>query len=551
MLIITAQNFIGAIQQIQPKRLPDGFGVEARNMRLGFGDLRPYGAASVCYTIGGATTQRNTLYRLGRATPSDTQYWLSWIEDVDVVRSLLASDPTERIYYTGQAEPRVTDNILALAGEPYPTAYRTLGVPAPLSAMIAALNTAGTGPNETRIYLDTFVTDRGEESAPNPATARIVVAGASSVNLSSLSPVPSGSQGITLRRIYVSSGGDFQLCLEIAATATSATDIGYRGAILASGGSTSRPAWLTPPTDLRGLIELWNGMIGGFVGKSLRVCEAFKPFAWPIEYENVVHDDIVGTGKYMQNWVILTTGAPRMFVGSSPLSLSEVPTLFKQSCVSKRSIASLDRGVVWASKKGLCYISDSGERIVTDGIFSPEQWAAMNPTTMHGQRFDERTYVCFYTDIANVKRAFLIRPEAVKTAGGGEAPRGVIFLDQGAFASYYDPIGDQLYLLDAGNVVRKWNSGAALTLTYRSGITRHQQECSPGTLKIEAEAYPIAFKLWGDGVLRSNVVVNSNQPIRLSGGYMAQEYQFEITSTAPVQLAMVGEDMTDLIVQPQ
>ena len=64
MLIITAQNFIGAIQQIQPKRLPDGFGVEARNMRLGFGDLRPYGAASVCYTIGGATTQRNTLYRL-------------------------------------------------------------------------------------------------------------------------------------------------------------------------------------------------------------------------------------------------------------------------------------------------------------------------------------------------------------------------------------------------------------------------------------------------------------------------------------------------------
>lgn len=548
MLIFTAQNFVGAVLEIHPKRLPDGFGVEARNMRLGSADLRPYNAANVCYTIAGTTTQRTTLYRLGRATASDTQFWLSWVEDVDVVRSLLASDPTERIYYTGQSEPRVTDNIMALAGEPYPTAYRTLGVVAPLTAMLAALNTAGTGLDETRIYLDTFVTDRGEESAPNPATARIVVKGASTVNLSALSAVPSGSTGITLRRIYVSAGNDFQLCVELDATLTTATDTGYRSQILASGGSTSRPAWLPPPSGLRGLTELWNGMLGAFVGKSLRVCEAYKPYAWPIEYENIVPDDIVGTGKFLQKWVVLTTGAPRLFMGSSPLAMSEVPTAFKQSCIAKRSIASLDAGVVWASKKGLCYITSAGslgqghgESIVTDGIFTREQWAAMNPATMQGCRFDEKTYICFYIESGGGRRAFLIEPHS---------PKGVIFLDQGAFGSYHDPISDQLFLLDTGGQVRKWHSGTPLTLTFRSGIIRNERECNPGVLKIEADTYPVAFKLWGDGVLRASVSVASNAPLRLPSGYMAQEFQYEISATGPVQIALLGESVADLLIQP-
>lgn len=540
MLIVVGQNFIGAILEIHPKRLADGYGVEARNMRLGSADLRPYSAANVVHTIAGVTTQRISMYRLGRATPSDTNYWLSWTTDVDVVRSLLADDPTERVYYTGDGEPRVTDNILALAGEPYPTAYRTLGVPAPDTQMSATLNTAGSGVSETRSYLDTFVTDRGEESAPNSSPTAFVCLGGSTVNLSALATVPGGSHGITLRRIYVSTGTDYQLTIEQAASATTAIDAGVRGQVLASGGSTSRPAWLMPPAGLKGLIELWNGMIGAFVGKSLRVCEAYKPFAWPIEYENIVHDDIVGTGTFLQSWVVLTTGAPRLFMGSSPLAMSEVPSAFKQSCVSKRSIASLDAGVVWASKKGLCYISSAGERIITDGIFTPEQWAAMNPATMHGQRFDEETYIGFYTDASSNKRAFLIRPAQ---------PLGIIYLDQGAFGSYYDPIADQLYLMDAAGAVRKWNSGSALTMTYRSGIIRKPVECNPGVAQIEADAYPVAFKLWGDGVLRYTGSVLNSEPFTLPSGYMAQEYQYEVSASAAVQVVLVGEGVADLVLQ--
>lgn len=537
MIVLSAQNFIGANTQINAKRLADGFGVDARNMRLGSADMRPYNAASIVYTIAGVSTQRTSLYRLNRAVPSDTMYWLSWVNDVDVVRSLLTDDPTERIYYSGETEPRVTDNIMALAGEPYPTAYRVLGVPAPATQMTATLNVAGTGTSETRSYLDTFVTDRGEESAPNPTPRAIVVLGGSTVTLSSLAAVPAGAYGITLRRLYVSTGSDYQLFAEQAAATTTAADNLARGTILPSGGATSRPTWLTPPSGLKGLIELWNGMVGGFIGKSVRVCEAFKPYAWPLEYENIVHDDVVGTGKFLQNWVVLTTGSPRMFVGSSPASLTEVPTAFKQSCVSKRSIASLDRGVCWASKKGLCYIGQNGERIVTNGIFTVAQWEAMSPATMHGQRFDEQTYICFYTDAGSNKRAFLIQPDS---------PAGVVFLDQGAFGSYYDPIADRLYMLDSAAAIRKWDSGAALTATFRTGIKTHQTETNPGAAMVVADSYPVTFKLYADGVLRHTATINNDDPIRLPGGYIAQYFQVEVSCVGPLQVVLVAEDIADM-----
>ena len=537
MLVLVAQNFIGANTEIQPKRLADGYGVECRNLRWGAVDLRPYNAPQLVYTLP-AGTQRTSLYRLGRATASDTQYWLAWVNDVDVVRSLLADDPTERIYYTGDGEPRTTDTTLALAGEPYPTAYRKLGIPAPATQMGAALAVAGTGEDETRSYLDTFVSDRGEESAPMSNPRAIVVKGGSTVNLSSLAAVPTGSHGITLRRIYVSTGNDYQLTVEQAAASTTAVDNNVRSTVLPSGGATSRPAWLVPPTNLKGLIELWNGMIGGFVGKSLRVCEANRPWAWPIEYENLVTDPIVGTGKYLQNWVVLTTGNPRLFVGSSPLSMSEVPTGFGQACVSKRSIVSLDRGVCWAGKRGLCYIGAGGERVVTRGIISETQWAAMNPATMHGQKFDEETYIGFYTDSADgLRKSFLIRPEA---------PQGFISLDAGAFGSYYDPIADRLFLLDSTNTIKKWDSGAALDVTFRTGIKRMPMECNPGAAQVEATVYPVTFKLWGDGVLRYTKTVTDAEPFRLPGGYLAQEYQAEVKGAGPIQLVVVGGDVSDL-----
>lgn len=166
MAVIRLQGFGGCNLALNSRFLPETQGVLSYNQKLGRGDLRPLRAPA---TVASVPAGRSTIYRMGRDTSSDTQYWLSWPGVVHVVRGLVANDPTECTYYTGDGPPKWTDNTMALASAPYPTTARSLGVPKPAAAPNAVIATAGTNTNsETRAYVYTFVTDRGEEA--NPAT---------------------------------------------------------------------------------------------------------------------------------------------------------------------------------------------------------------------------------------------------------------------------------------------------------------------------------------------------------------------------------------------
>lgn len=94
--------------------------------------------------------------------------WLTWSQDVDAVRSLIATDQVGRFYFTSdEFEPRMStfnDAIQGTGG--YPAAWFGLGVAAPLNAPTIA---PAAGSTETRAYVYTFVTKYGEESGPSPA----------------------------------------------------------------------------------------------------------------------------------------------------------------------------------------------------------------------------------------------------------------------------------------------------------------------------------------------------------------------------------------------
>ena len=443
-LIAAWDAFLGCNSLVHPKRLKPGLGVIAANILRGSADFRPLPAATTVVTTGGATPIISA-WRMGRSTPSDTDNWLQWTTDVDVVRTLIANDAAEEIHFTGDGSPKTTDTALALPGAPGPASARTLGIPKPPTAMgtPTVLSAGSSTTNESRVYVDTFVNDKGRESAPGVPVSVTAVSTAT-MTLPSLSAVPSGNHGITLRRIYVSvDGGDYMRCVEQSATATSATDNGTRGAILQSGGDASKPAWLEPPTDLKGLIGLWNGMIGGHVGKAYAVCEPGKAWAWPVEYQEVVPDDIVGSGRYQQNWVILTTERPYIVRGSGPLNMGNEPVPMRQACVAKRSICSIDHGVVWASPAGLCYVGTLGAQNLTEDIFSPDQWQALVPSTMVTAAWDR--YVLVFFSNGGTYKGFMIDPRNLTA--------GIIWLSQSAKGTFYDPISSRLYLLDTGNTL--------------------------------------------------------------------------------------------------
>lgn len=541
MLILALDSWVGAATRPNPMKLGPGFSVASRNLRLGSRDLRPWNSPLTVHTLASAANQQSSLYRMGASTVSDTAYWLSWDTDVDVVRSMLALDTAERIYYTGDGEPRTTDNTIALASVPYPSAWRRLGVPAPDAPAGTTITTAGTATDtHTRAYVLTYVNDREEESAPStPVTVSCKTDAV--VRIDGVPGGPLGTYFVTKVRLYVSTGNDFQFVAEMAVGPTTISDNGVtRTYVLASGGATDRPAWLVPPTDLRGLIALWGGMMGGFLGKSARMCVPYKPHAWPIEYEILLHHDIVATAKWLTNWVLLTNGPPSIVTGVSPESMtSPEPIDLLEPCVSKRSAIGVGHGVCWASNRGLCYVGSNGApRVLTEDIIEPKVWqATYNPSTIRAVRV-ERWYVGSY-QAAVGRKAFMYDP-----AGGG----GIIDLDDYMLGWYHDPLSDRVYGLSRNNEVQKWDAGGPRPVIDRSRQVRLPREACAAYVKVVADSYPVTVQVIATsnvGIYTETREVIDGEPHALAGGYLADRFQVEVTSLNPVQAVMLAETVKD------
>ena len=127
MAVLRLAKFLGENRAIDPLLLADGLGVYSRNQKPGRGNLLPWKQPTTVATV---PAGRKTIYRMGRDVASDANYWLSWTTVVHAIRGFDAGDTTERTFYTGDGAPKVTDNTVALASAPYPTASRPMGLPA-------------------------------------------------------------------------------------------------------------------------------------------------------------------------------------------------------------------------------------------------------------------------------------------------------------------------------------------------------------------------------------------------------------------------------------
>jgi hypothetical protein len=165
---IRIASFSGIAPKIEPRLLPDTMAQRADNCRLFSGALQPWRAPKKVATC----SKGSGVKSIFRMTDGGNSVWLNWLEDVDAVRGPIAGDKTQRTYYTGQNEPRVTDLTLAKSGPDYPYACYVLGVFPPATAPTVS-HTGGTGAAISRSFVYTFVTEWGEESKPSPASALV------------------------------------------------------------------------------------------------------------------------------------------------------------------------------------------------------------------------------------------------------------------------------------------------------------------------------------------------------------------------------------------
>lgn len=556
---IVLQGLAGANLAMDPTLLKENVGVQSLNHKPTRGNFQPWKVPLSVKT--GMPSSRMTIYRMGRDTASDTQYWLSWTTLVHAMRGFISADTTERTFYTGDGFPKQTDNTIALASEPYPSAWRYLGVPRPTDTPTVTELTAGSA-TETQIlyYVYTFVTDKGEESAPSPVSLPVSGKTDATYTLANLAGPPAGNYGINRKRIYRTQTGvagdtEFFFLREIVYTLDTTTDDKRAlGEVLPTDG------WEMPNSGMTWLTPMWNGMAAGIIpGGAVRYCVAYKPYAWPETFETLPPDaSAVALGRFQQSLLVLTTARPVLVQGSSPDALQDSPIEFDEPCIAPRSVVSFGHGVVWACPDGLAYFGVGGPKMLTAGLMTRDDWQAIAPSTIIGTSY-EGAYVGFYT-VGGVKRGFMIDPVA---------PEGLFFLETGYDAAFYDELQDALYVLD-GTTIKKWDAGAALmTATFRSKEFR-----TPPTLmswgRVVADAYPVTVRCdalnlkadvvtalvakWGGKLtapdattLRFSKTVTDAEPWPLPGGYRARNWQVQVETTTPVTQVAVVTDIKELV----
>jgi hypothetical protein len=532
MALIRLEGFQGENRALQPKLLQPTVGVASRNQKPGRGDLRPWRTPSTVATI---PAGRNTIYRMGRDVASDAQYWLSWTGDVHAVLGFDSGDSTERTYYTGDGAPKVTNNTMALNSPPYPTTSRPLGLPGPT---ISLTKNATGGVSEdlmTYYYVYTFVNDWGWESAPSPVGTSITCKVDDTITLSGFDSAPAGNYNVTLIRIYRTQTGttgatDYYFLREVAyGTASVVDDNRPLGELLET------TSWLPPPASLRHLTSLWNGMFAGIHENTVKFCEAYVPYAWPVAYDVVPTDSIpVALGVFGQSLLVLTTGRPVLVSGSSPEAMDQQMLEIPQGCASAKSVVSMGNGVAWSSEDGLCWFGSGGAKLLTAGLMTRDDWQAMEPSSIIGYMY-EGLYFGSYDD-GSGRKGFMIDPNN---------PTGLYFLDTGYAVAHFDELQDQLYVVN-GASIQRWDAGTDMTYRFRSKVFRQTRPICFACAEVVADAYPVTFRMYADGVLKHTQTVASRNPFRLPAGFMAMDWQIEIEGSNPVQYAAMAGSMTEL-----
>lgn len=534
--------FRGELPILDARLLPDNNAQRARNVYLKRGTLKPERAPLAVESLS-SVANPSTLYRYPSGNNGDG-FWLTWGmgRDVHVVKSPLANDDFNRVYWTGDGPPKMGGiNDITSGTPPYPGNSYRLGVPAPVSGPSAS-EPEGRTPISERpptaletSYVVTLVSRFGEESAPSVASNIIerwdMISGApagGNVELS-LPNIPSGSHGIVTKRIYrAESGGIYQYVADVNASTSE-----YVDSITSAQLGRSLPSveWDMPDARLQGLTALPGGILAGFFENTLCFSEAYLPHAWPVAYQLAFKDNIIAIGATSSGLIVATQGQPYLVSGSSPEAMSPMQLDVDQPCISARSLVDMGEYVIYAGHEGLVAAGGRDARVVTAEVFTKEQWQALDPGSMHAYRYDGR-YLAFYSGGC-----------MVFTPG-----EGVEFLDIAASGGYHDIAAGTLYLIQ-NSAITAWGQGMPMTFTWCSRL----HEVPPGSAgftcgKLIASHYPVRLIIRADGNDVLDADIFDAGMFRLPAGYtLCRDWEIELQGTNQVHSVQIATSPSELI----
>lgn len=318
--------------------------------------------------------------------------------------------------------------------------------------------------------------------------------------------------------------------------------------------------WTEPPADLEGLMNMPNGMMAGFKGRDLYVCDPYHPYAWPEANINTLDYPIVGLGRMDTTVAVLTTGSTYFVQGSAPETLIVVKSDMEQSCVSKRSIVSMGGLVLYASPDGLIMLRPGGSDILTSPIFDRTQWQAIlgaSPgTTFHAYGHDDK-YIAFHADVVDAidntvtYKGFVVDLRA----------KQLIRHNVACSAGFNDLLNDYLYVVPTGTTtIVKWGEGSNLTGRWRSKKFHLPQITGFSCAQVEAETYDsnLTCKLYRDGVLATTELTahQVNPPVgsrRIDGHYpfrlepqQGRDWEVDLGVSQEIYNVAIAQSMSEI-----
>jgi hypothetical protein len=149
MAAIKISKFLGAAPKISPELLPDAAAQIASNVKVYSGDLIPYHQPTIVDNVGRNGVIQAIYPLRNPSNPADLK-WLSWLTDVDVAVTTALNEDEQRIYYSGDGVPKVTDYELAIQGSgPYPVTGYDLGLPLPTTVPTTVVSSFTTSTTST------------------------------------------------------------------------------------------------------------------------------------------------------------------------------------------------------------------------------------------------------------------------------------------------------------------------------------------------------------------------------------------------------------------
>ncbi len=540
---IDITSFTGEVPWLDSHLLEDTQAEAAVDCRLTNGSLRAY-RTPLEEQVLATTPQSIYLYR-----NEENRYWFDWTTDVNVIRSPVADDPNNRVYYTGTVKgPRYTDSGLALSGgSDYPVNDHQLGIPEPDVAPVISLSgtpleDAREVEAETRFYTYTWIDENGREGPPSLPSGEISVLPGETVNLTLASGPGAVDMNITHFRVYTSTQvGVYQLCTQVNNVGSVATDtpvgvisvvdetpMDKRGDILETIG------WVAPPNDLQGLVVLPGGVAVGFSGKELMFSEPYHLYAWPAAYRLTVEYEIKSLAVAANSVIITTSGYPYVAFGTEPSAMTLERLDTAHACISKRSMVDMGDMALYASPDGLVRIAGGRADLMTRNIINPEDWRErFKPNTIHACFHDGR-YFGFYGD-------------SLKGGGFIFSPDSGTFTELGTYADacFRDLQDDSLYLA-IGNTIKAWDKGTDLmSYRWRSKVFQGKPALF-NSARVMADSYTdLMFRVFRDEQLVLALPVTSDRGFRLPAG-RGSRWQFELEGTDTVTAVIVASSMAEL-----